>query len=166
MVNSIMQNIYGKVYVYIQNLANDIGLKFLSKEDDKYEIYSIDGNKCEFIIIFSKDYKDPRIELQLVCPNSDKYLIIGEFYNFQNNEEEKEQIFKIVKAILSNKIKITQFFYKNRLVKTSYEYGYFIDDDVKYITETFNHKFTFPWERKYTTKYFYYNPWIISDFTQ
>ncbi|AZI20638.1 hypothetical protein [Chryseobacterium taklimakanense] len=112
MVNSIMQNIYGKVYVYIQNLANDIGLKFLSKEDDKYEIYSIDGNKCEFIIIFSKDYKDPRIELQLVCPNSDKYLIIGEFYNFQNNEEEKEQIFKIVKAILSNKIKITQFFIK------------------------------------------------------
>lgn len=158
-----MRIIYGDVYLYIQSLASHVNV--LLKEDDKYETYIIKGDECEFVIVFSKDDNEPRVELQLTCPNNDEYLIIGEFYDFQNNEKEKDEIFKIVKAVLSNSIKITQFLYKKKLIKTTYQYGYFIDGQVKYITETFNNKFLFPWKRKYTVKYFCYNSWIKTDFT-
>lgn len=158
-----MQKIYGNVYVYIQSLASHVNV--LLKEDNKYETYIIKGDECEFVIVFSKDDNEPRVELQLTCPNNDEYLIIGEFYDFQNNEKEKDEIFKIVKAVLSNSIKITQFLYKNKLIKTTYQHGYFIDGQVKYITETFNNRFLFPWKTGAVVKSFHCESWIVSDFT-
>lgn len=161
-----MENEYGKIYIYLKNLISSKQGRLLN-ENDKFETFIFGGNKkFDFIVVLSKDFDDPRIEIQLSYPNDNNYIIIGEFYNFKQNQEEKEQIFKIIKSVLSNEVKISHYFYKDKLVKTSYEYSYFIDNKVKKIKETFNNKFLFPWENKFIIKQLIYDPWIITDFTQ
>lgn len=140
------------------NSNNNYALVFNFKNDLKPNIS----------IAFSSSIDDKRIEINLskiVKNNVNDYLILGEFYDFE--EGELEDIAKIIKSIFSNKVNIKEFYHKNQLIKTEYQYGYYIENKPKIITETFKNKwFVFPWQKNnLKVKEYKFEPWIESEFT-
>lgn len=102
--------IYSHVLNFINNCDAHYEIEKNEKHsDDTYVFKSQAKEKIDFYLSISKDLKDPRIELQLANPYSENltdYIIVGEFYDFK--EDEIKDITNIIKALLSNNVKITK----------------------------------------------------------
>ena len=135
------------MYTKILELVNTLKLTYNLEDnisfsteyrDDIYRFKSRTKNKIDFYICLSKEINDPRIELQISNPfssNQSDYLIIGEFYDFE--ESVFDDIIKVIKAILSNKVKIIEYVLDNKIIKREYLYGYYLKDKAIITSETF-----------------------------
>lgn len=159
-------------YKYPYNTALEIFIKNKNKHNVVHKIQnnaeififkssSLDKITCT--LIFNIDSK--RIEMQISNPQGEgEYIIIGEFWEI--DDEELKFVDNLFKTIMSNPVKIKEYFYKNKLIKTIYNYTYYFNGEIRQIEETFKSKFVFPWQKKYTVRSCYYEPWIITEFTQ
>lgn len=166
------KGIYGKALETSQVIFNEIiNINDTSKiESNDYGlIFELNNkDKPKITITFSSIISDKRIELYLSKPklvNDNKYIIIGEFWDLGN--QELDDISKIIKSVVSNPVKIIEFYSKDKLLKTSYSYCYYAENKPKIISETFRNKlFIFPWQKKnIQIKEYIFEPWIESEFT-
>ncbi|CVK16202.1 hypothetical protein Ga0061079_105161 [Apibacter mensalis] len=158
---------YNILNTYIKKLKEELSGELIDDPYYRDEIYVFKKKgKIDFYVCFARDERYPRIELQIARPSSDtnNYLIVGEFYEIK--ETEYEEIQKTIQSILSNSIKITEYYYKEKLVKTEYKYGYYIDDKVEIIKETFtNNIILYYLKKKLVEKSQYFQRWITTEYT-